>query len=61
MASQIINQTFKHAKQHDMLSYTITLSYSNTLNNQSNKTWKYIRYFQSMLKHVKTNIQWILN
>jgi len=38
MASQIINQTFKHAKQHDILSYSITLSYSNTLNNQSNKT-----------------------
>jgi hypothetical protein len=31
MASQMINQTFKHAKQHDTLSYTIPLSYSNTL------------------------------
>jgi hypothetical protein len=61
MASQIINQTFTHAKQHDILSYIITLSNSNTLNNQSNKTWKYIKYFQNMLKHFKTNIQWILN
>jgi hypothetical protein len=32
MASQIINQTFKHAKQHDILSYAIPLSQFNTLN-----------------------------
>ena len=28
----MINQTFKHAKQHKTLSYTIPLSHSNTIN-----------------------------
>ena len=38
MSSQMINQAFKHAKQHDILPYTIILSHYKTLNDQSSKT-----------------------
>jgi hypothetical protein len=48
MASQIINQTFKHAKQHNTLSYTIPLSHSNILNKAIQQN---LNTYKLFLKH----------